>query len=221
MKHVFIIMAVLALIWTACGPVKNVCGDCGNPTATAAMYAPSVTCKNCDRASLNEMRYEEVRYQKFHADSLAFESKKARGLTESTRSAPIDAEFAREYIHQVSTRHRALRWLTGKRNFRNSFSFDSVTLGAFASLYCQGKIDGVRAYWAKYDYNADDERARNVKHYTLVLVGTKAYDSAGRTFYRDTLIRGLKRDNIYVSLQDYSNPCRPSPCPGSTLPIQP
>lgn len=133
-------------------------------------------------------------------------------------SHPIQLKLAKGYIHefQDSSSAKDVRNAMGD-DFCPSFAFDERTLGAFASLYSKGQIDGFRLYLAKYNKDKSDMECRDQTHYTLILVGTKRYDSASTAWYRDTLIPTSKGADTYTDLDDYSNPCRPSPCPDAVL----
>jgi hypothetical protein len=149
-------------------------------------------CLDCNRAQRMVQHFEDSLVQKFHSNMIQF-------------------ELAQDYIHTFtdSTVSQSVRQ-NMKDDYCTSFAFDSTTLGTFASLFCKGKIDGFRIYLAKYRNRKDDPYARNKKHFTVILVGTKV--NTGLKDYQDILVPSSSQPNAYLSLQDYSNPCKPI-CP--------
>ena len=91
------------------------------------------------------------------------------------------------------------------------FDFNDTTLQAFVDLYKAKKIDGIRVYMAKYTNNRLDVRNAGLSRFTVILVGTK--DSSGIPV--DQFIRSKLNPDLMVSIQDYTNPCTPSPCPAT------
>lgn len=80
--------------------------------------------------------------------------------------------------------------------------FDKNTVKNFSDLYVSGKIDGLRAYLARYDDGK----------FTIILVGTKSGD--GR--HVDQIIK-LKGTNLVQSIQNFGDPCPPPACDGNII----
>lgn len=122
-------------------------------------------------------------------------------------SSPLHLFFAKEYVQNFSKNKPLVSG--GAEAMSPYFDFNDTTLQAFSDLYKAGKIDGIRVYMAKYTGNELDFRNAGLTRYTVIMVGTK--DSSGIPV--DQFIPSDKNPDLMVSVQDYTNPCTPSPCP--------
>ncbi len=96
------------------------------------------------------------------------------------------------------------------RNYQNAklattveaIHFDKMTIESFSDLFKQQKIDGIRAYLARYDNG----------NFTIILVGTKTVG----TRHVDQVIR-LGGATVVASIQNFGDPCPPPGCDGNTI----
>jgi hypothetical protein len=141
----------------------------------------------------------------------------------SLLSAPLQLTFAREYVQAFPQGFTSLaRGTTGgtatplnavqslnTQQMGTFFDFNDTTLEALLDLYKAKQIDGIRVYMAKYTGDRYDFRNAGLSRYTVILVGTKETDGIPV----DQFIRSAINPDLMKSVQDYTNPCTPSPCP--------
>ena len=141
---------------------------------------------------------------------------------------PMQKEFADDYVKSFQ---KSIGRTSMGSDREETFFFGDTTLGAFSALFEQHQIDGFRLYLAKYDPAILTDIGNLHKHcYTVILVATKdSITPSGVTLHNDILIpvkgKIQKQPGLYIpvpetylSVQDYSNPCRPpDDCTGLLL----
>ena len=145
-----------------------------------------------------------------------------------THGRPMQKDFADDY---VKTFQQSVSRTSMGSDREETFFFGDTTLGAFSALFEQHQIDGFRVYLAKYDPKVVTDAGNQHKHcYTVILVATRdSITPKGDTLHNDILIpvkgKVQKSPGLYIpvpetylSIQDYSNPCRPPDvCPEALL----
>ena len=180
------------------------------------VIASMIAMTGCNQSGASEIPHSAVPGGKM-TETRA--SRVVKKLTDTLRpqffASPIQLETAKRYVTNFTQGDAAkpVRDAMGA-DMATSFSFDSSTMARFAHMYENGSIDGFRLYLAKYDNNPVDEQAFDKSSYTVVLVGTKI--SKTTNLYTDTLVPVIPGARLYLSLDDYSNPCRPI-CPEAIL----
>ena len=157
---------------------------------------------------------------------------KMQGLLDSfERSHPMQKQFADHYARDFQQSAARNSMDTDREE---TFFFGDTTLGAFSALFEKNQIDGFRVYLAKYDPKLLMDAGNLHKHcYTVILVATKdSITPNGDTVHADILIpvkgkvqkkpgQYISVPDTYLSIQDYSNPCRPDPCSDQNVILAP
>jgi hypothetical protein len=185
--------------------------------------SPTSPCPDCSRAFEYLYRYDTTLVAEYQENLAHYTREKARlsPAQALVYSGPMQFDHADHYVTEFQKGGKQVRD-DMKNDREETFHFDENTLGTFSALFCQNKIDGFRVYLAKYNPTEPNDAAnRGKSNYTVILVGTKRVMSPqGQPNYQDVKIPVTTAliPGTYLSIQDYSNPCRPPDnCSGDGL----
>ena len=215
-------MGVVIISLAAC---NNGSQTSGQPTKSDTTVVPETLTGNKSYDYRFPGAFEKTR------ETVREEVRTGKRTDSSLLSAPLQLSFAREYVQAFpqgfSSRMSGTNGTNGPSGgpatiqsaaqslnadqMAPFFDFNDTTLQAFVDLYKAKKIDGIRVYMAKYTGNRLDFRNAGLSRYTVILVGTK--DSSGIPV--DQFIKSARNPDLTESVEDYTNPCTPSPCPAT------
>lgn len=131
-----------------------------------------------------------------------------RPQTASKKVSPISPEAADRYIQnfQQSAAYKAMNEVD--KDATKAIYFDAATINNMADLVKTGQIDGMWAYFAKYDSPNKDPKHIYNNQYTIILWGAKQPiegKSMGKTIIRNN-------NGEAVNIENFGKPCPPFIC---------
>ncbi len=126
----------------------------------------------------------------------------------NSRPTSISPEVADRYIQnfQQSAAYKAMNEID--KDATKAIYFDAATINNMATLVQSGQIDGMWAYFAKYDSSNKDPKHVYNNQYTIILWGAKQPvegKSMGKTIVRN-------QQGEATNIENYGKPCPPFIC---------
>lgn len=120
----------------------------------------------------------------------------------------ISPEAAEHYIQnfQQSAAYKAMNEVD--KDATKAIYFDAATINNMADLVKTGQIDGMWAYFAKYDSPNKDPKHIYNNQYTIILWGSR--QPVEQASMGKTIIRNKNREAI--NIENYGKPCPPFIC---------
>jgi hypothetical protein len=126
----------------------------------------------------------------------------------NNRLTPISPEAADRYIQnfQQSAAYKAMNEVD--KDATKAIYFDAATINNMAALVQSGQIDGMWAYYAKYDTPNKDPKHLYNNQYTIILWGAKQ-PVEGKSMEK-IILRNSQGEA--TNIENYGKPCPPFIC---------